>query len=816
MRTLIEDLRCGMRILRATPGLTLTAIFTLALGIAANTTVFGWIDEVLLNPIPGVTRGGELASLETVAPNGTLINTAYRDYRDYRDRLRQFSGLAASLSNAFTIGGDQEARLVWGEFVSANYFSVMGVKAARGRTFLPEEAGDAPGGPPVAVISDRLWQSEFQRDPRIVGRKLRVNQRDLTIVGVLPPAFRGTVPGLVLEVWIPVALAPDLNGQGAFLLNDRNERQMWIVGRLAPGVAMQQARAEVLACARRMAETNPDTNRAFSATLLPIWLGHNGAQSVLRTPLRILMAVCIVLFLIVGANVANLQLARGATRHKEFAIRLAMGARPARLFRQLLTESLLLASAGAAAGSLLCMWSGDALVRLLPPTNLPIGFTLRLNWHILVFTILLCMVAAVITGLAPALHSIRAGMNDRLKDSSRSTTAGRGARRTRSLLVIAEVALALVAVVGTGLFARAFFRIRAVDPGMDPHNVLAAKYYVETFCRTREDRTQFCLRLGERLRATPGVTAVSYSNFIPLEFGDDQDSEIEVEGYLPPAGRVARSYRGSISPGYFDVLRIPLLAGRDFREQDDRKSEPVMIVNQAFAQRFFGSGPAVGRKVRAYGRWLTVVGLARDIKYHRLTEGPTPYFYTPVRQTSGGEFWMAFFVRTNGPARNAITLLEREAAAVNPATRAGAFVPYEEWIGASMYAQRVSATLLGVIGAVALLLSAVGLYSVLAFAVSQRTQEFGIRIALGALPRHVLGVMLKQGLGLILAGLAAGSVLLLALVRLAASFVPALRIDDFQVFAGAVLLLGIVGMLASYLPALRATRVDPVVALRRE
>ena len=816
MHSLLEDLRYGMRILRGSPGLTVTAVFTLALGIAANTTVFGWIDRVLLNPIPGVSHGSELATLETVAPTGGLQNTAYRDYRDYRDSLRQVSGLAASLANVFTVGNEQNPRLLWGEFVSANYFTVMGVKAVRGRTFLPEESGDAPGGPSVVVISDRLWQSMFGRDPRAIGRTLRVNQRELTIVGVIPAEFHGTVPGLMLEMWVPLSLAPEMNGQGSWLLNDRAARQMWLTARLRPGVSMEQARADVVACAQRIAEANPKTNRAFSAALLPISRGHLGAHQLLRTPLRILMAVCLVMFLIVAANVTNLQLARAAARGKEFSIRVALGARPKRLVRQLLTESLLLAVMGAAAGTLLAMWCGQALIWLMPPVNLPIEFGSTTNWHMLAFTILICVAAAVLTGIAPALHSAGGGVMEHLKESSRGSTFGPGAGRTRWLLVASEVALAMVALVSTGVLARSFYNARAIDPGMDAHNVACAKYYVETFCRTGEERRQFCRRLAGRLRGLPGVEAVSYSNFVPLEFGDGPDAEIGVEGYVPAAGEPMRIVNSQVSPGYFNVMKIPLLEGRDFSEQDDRGTAPVMIVNQAFQRRFFGAGPVLGRKVHAEGQLFTVIGLARDSKYRKLTEGPTPCFFTASRQLSGGEFWVAFFVRTTRPLEGMVTALGREATAVNPATRGSGFLPYQDLLAAALYPQRVAATLVGVVGAISLILSAIGLYSVLTFAVRQRTHELGIRIALGGRSWQVLSTMLRQGMILTLAGLGAGTLIALGGLKVSSAFLPGVSLDDPAVFAGSILLLSLVALLASYLPARRATKVDPAVALRHE
>jgi len=816
MHSLLEDLRYGLRILRGSPGLSATAIFTLALGIAANSTVFGWIDAVLLDPIPGASRGSELATLETVTPTGELENTAYRDYRDYRDSLRQVSGVAASLLNVFTVGDEQNPRLLWGEFVSANYFSVMGVNAIRGRTFLPEDGGDAAGGPLVVTISDRLWQSAFRRDPRVIGRTLRVNQRVLTVVGVIPAAFHGTVPGLTLEMWIPVSLGPELNGQDSWLLDSREARQMWLTARLRPGVTLERARAEVAACARRMAEADPKTNRAFSATLLPIWQGHLGAQHLLRRPLQILMAVCLVLFLIVVANVANLQLARAAVREKEFATRVALGVQPIRLVRQLLTESLLLAIGGAAAGALLAAWCSQALVWLLPPTSLPVEFGLRANWHLLVFIILICVSASVLTGMAPALHSVRTSLMARLNESSRGSTSGPGTGRTRSLLVVSEVALGMVSLVGTGVLARSFFAARAIDSGMDAHNVACAKYYVETFCRTPEQRMQFYRRLAERLRGVPGVEGASYSSFVPLEFGEGSAYEIQVPGYVPATGETMRVMSSNVSPGYFKVIGIALLEGRDFREQDDRDTARVMIVNQAFQRRFFGAGPVIGRKVLAEGESFTVIGLVRDSKYYRVTEGSTPWYYAASRQISGGEFWMAFFVRTSMPLDSVAPALRREAAAVNPATRGSAFVPYEAWVGAAVYSQRVAATLVGVVGALCLLLSAIGLYSVLTFAVRQRTHEFGIRIALGGRPGQVQLTMLRQGANLTVPGLVAGTLIALAVLRLSSALLPEVRMNDPAVFAGAILLLSLVAFLACYLPARRATQVDPMVALRHE
>ena len=526
------------------------------------------------------------------------------------------------------------------------------------------------------------------------------------------------------------------------------------------------------------------------------------------------MAVGFVLFLIVSANVTNLQLARATTRQKEFSIRLALGAGPGRLARQLLTESLLLAGMGALVGIPLALWAGESLTWLFPSTNLPIGIGLRLNGDILGFTILLCIFTAVVTGLVPALHSLHANVSETLKESGRSATSGAGLHRTRSLLVICELALAFVALTGTGLLARSFQNARALHPGMDTRNVLFAKYYLATFCRTAEQRTQFCVRLHDRIQSLPGIAGVSYADNVPLDFGQSQRSEIQVEGYAPARGEDMRVSLATVAPGFLDVLRIPLIAGRDFTEQDDRDTAPVMIVSQAFARRFFPGMSVLGRRIYVYGRWFTVVGLAKDSKYHNLTEQPTPHFYMPYRQTHGAEFWVAFFIRTVGPPQGAAAGIRREAAGVDPGAGATDIVPFEEIIAGAVYAQKVAATLLTVIGAISLLLAAVGLYSVMAYAVSQRTNEIGIRLALGAQPRDVLAMVVRQGMILTAAGLTVGLAAALAATRLVSGLLVNVSATDPLVMVLAALFLGLTALLASYLPALRATKVDPITALR--
>ncbi|HEX3747771.1 MAG TPA: ABC transporter permease [Bryobacteraceae bacterium] len=814
MRSLYEDLRYALRVLRGSPGFTAVAVLTLALGIAANATVFGWIDTLLVHPFPGVRAGGELVSLETVSPIGEYSTTAYRDYRDYRDRLQSFSGLAASLFDPFTVGPVSSPRRAFGEYVSGNYFAVLGVTPARGRSFLPSEYGDRPSAFPVTVISDALWRGLLHGDPAAVGKTIRVNRYELTVIGIMPPQFHGTMPGMLMDLWIPMTMAPQLNGQGNWLLEDRSARQTWITGRLRRGVSVSQANAEAEACARHLAEESPRTNRGFDARVMPVWAAHYGVQTILLAPLRILMAVCMVLFLIVGANVANLQLARASARRKELSVRIALGAGRWRLMRQLLTESLLLAFLGGLCGVPLAAWLGGSLLWMLPPIGFPLEFDFSLNGDMLGFTLLLCCAGSMLTGLALAVHPVRGSLMDALKEGGRGGTSGVVQNRTRGVLVISEVALALVALVGTAVATRSFQAVRAIRPGFDAHNVLFAKYRLDTFAPSSQERAQFCLRLRDTIGALPGVAAVSFSDDVPLELGARNLSQIAVEGYVPAAGEQMGIAGAIVAPAYFETLRIPLLAGREFRESDDAAQAPVAIVNRTFALRYFGGANPVGRRIRGGGPWVTIIGEVRDSKYRRLLEPAEPFLYTPYRQTHGDQFWIAFFIRTGEAPRTFIPPVQRTAAAIDPNAGVTDVVPFEDDIAGSVYAQKVAAALLTVLGAVSLFLAALGLYSVLAYSVSQREHEFGIRLALGAKPANVVGLVLGRGLVLTLAGLLLGTLASLAGMRATAGLWVGVAPGDPVAIGGAALFLGVVALLASYLPARRATRVDPMVTLR--
>ncbi|HVX65473.1 MAG TPA: ABC transporter permease, partial [Bryobacteraceae bacterium] len=703
----------------------------------------------------------------------------------------------------------------WGELVSGNYFDVLGIKPVVGRTFTREEDGNRPGAYPVVVISHRLWRTRFHSDPAVAGKALRVNRRPLAIAGVAPPDFHGTMPGLAFDIWMPVTMGVALGEFDDSVFRYRGYRNLYALVRLKPGVTIAQARAEAAAVARNFAREYPQTNRLVQATVLPLWEMHTGAPELLLGPLRILMAVSALVLLIVCANVANLLLARSIARRRELAVRLALGAGRARLARQLLTETFVLAGAGALAALPIASWMADSLPSLVPNVGVSVAFGFALNARILVFTVLVCVVTALAAGAAPALLSLRGDVNETLKSGGRSGMAGAGSHRARGILVVTEVALATVALVGAGLFLRSFHNARRVDPGFDRDNVLLARFYLRSSAYSRQEIRQFFLRLSERLQTSPGVRDVSYSDFAPLGSSAGPYTSIEVEGYAPGRDEPMNVNRSFVAPGYFRVLRIPLAAGREFNRADDARSAPVVIVNRMFARRFFHGADPLGRRIRCWGQWHTVVGLARDTKHYDPVGPPLAHFYVPILQRDSG-LDAYVFIRTYGDPTRALSSLRREVAAAGPDAGAYHAMTLMDWTEVTLLPQKVAASLLGVLGLISLTLAAVGLYSVMSYAVTQRTQEIGVRMALGARPREVLLRVLRAGMGLTAAGLAIGFAGAFAVTRLAASMLINVSPADPATFGGVALFLAAVATLATFLPAWRATKVDPMVALRWE
>jgi predicted permease len=818
VRNLLQDLRFSLRLFRGSPWFTAVAIFTLALGIATNTTVFSWVDSVLLHPFGDAADSDRLAVFESItkgAPNGAN-QIAYPDYLDYRRNLKSLAGLALHREDVLAIGEGRNSRAVWGELVSANYFDVLGTKPVLGRTFRSEDETDAPGASPVAVISHRLWQNVLRGDPSAIGTTIRVNRRELIVIGVAPADFAGGMPGLFFDVWIPINMGQDLGLLGPASLQSRDNHQFYALARLASGATLSKASAEAAAFSHALEQAWPKTNRGVSATVLPVWRLHSGAPDLLLQPLRILSAIAVLVLLIGCANVANLMLARGAARRREFTIRVALGAGGGRLCRQVMAETLLLSVAAAGVGLLLASWMADLLPGLVPKIGAPVRIGFHLSARILGFTTLACVVATVVSGLLPAWFRLRSDPNETLKEGGRSGRQGGQSHRARNLLVIGEVALATLAVIGAALFVHSFQNARAIDPGFDRDHLVLVRCYPATAGYTRDDLLRFDHQFAERLRDTTAVQDAAYADYAPLGSGAGPYEFVRVEGYAPARDESMSINRYLVSPGYFRTMGIPVLEGREFTAADDAKAAPAVIVNQIFARRYFHGGTALGRTIRFAGRDATVVGVSRDAKYFDIAEPSRPHFYAPYLQFSQSNQNLFFFVRVAAGPSELIGGLPTIAAEVDARAPAFDAMPMAEWTGVTLFPQKVAASMLGSLGAISLLLAAIGLYSVMAYAVTQRTQEIGIRMALGAQPRDVLTDVLLRGAALTLAGLVIGVGASLMAARLVGSMLVGLGAADPATFLGAIVFLSLVALLASYIPARRATRVDPMVALRTE
>ena len=817
MRHLLQDIRFGVRVLKSNPGFAAVAVFSLGLGIACTTTVFSWIDSVMLHPYPGVRDSHRLASLEMItdnAPNGGT-SISWPDYRDYRDQMKTISGLAVRRQCAFTIGEGHAAQLVWGELVSGNYFEVMEVQAKLGRTFNREEATDGIGAAPVVAISDRLWRRYFHADPAIAGKTVRINRHPMTVVGVIPAEFRGGWPVMQFDLWVPVTMAPAL-GLPADTFTDRGDSGMLsTICRLKPGVTVEQASTEAAALAARLAALYPKTNQGVRATILPSGRQHNGVNELLRTPLAILLAVSFVVLLIVCANVANLLLTRAVTRQREFGIRCALGATKTNVATQVLMETLVLALLGAGVGVLMLQWMQGSLLALAPSVGFPLGTETGLNGRVLAFTALACIAAAIVAGVSPAMFVFHSNLNDVLKEGSRTETASLASRRTRSLFVMAEVALAMVAVVGAGLFGRSFRNLRAIPTGFRADHVLFGRFFVESAGYNSDEMRQFAARLKQRLLLNGDVESVSYTDFVPLSETAGPYNDIQVEGYTPARGENPAVNRALVAPDYFTTMRIPILEGRDFNLNDNRTGEPVMIVNQAFAQRYFHGQNAVGRRVRAAGKWRRVVGLAHDSKYFSPAEPPAPHLYRPFAQSDGILSELFLLARTKGAPEDQIPRLRIAVLETDPNMAAFHAMPLSSYIEVATFGQKVAASLMGALGLVCLLLAALGLYSVMSYSISQRIPEIAIRVAMGATAWNVIAMILRQGMALTLTGILVGTAVAIAATRLIATALFGVDAADPWTFAGAGIFLVLVAVTATWFPAFRATRVDALAALRR-
>jgi predicted permease len=813
VESFVMDVRYALRQLRRVPVLSATIVLTLAIGIAATTTVFSWARAVLLNPLPGAGDANRVMALETTTSSGSWTPTSWLDYRDFRRYLKSFDGLAAAYPMSIALGDGARAERRPAELVSANFFDVLRVAPVLGRSF-PPSPGDYAGSQPTIVIGYNLWKTRFQSDSSILGRVLRVNGFPFSVIGVAPPSFHGSMPGEEFDIWVPAGMLGQIVPTGAWWLDDRGTRTFRVFARLGDGVTFGAARAEVESFAAFMAKANGDVSKGMGGRLMPVWQSHWGLQDALRAPIGVLLAACGLVMLIVCANGANLLLARAIGRRRELTLRMALGAPRTRLLRQLLTEASVLAMSGAALGLLGTFWLSRSLRFLLPSFSSLAVVTPHVDGQVLALAASLAVLVTILAGTAPAILASREPTADAFAEGGRGSVGGERTARMRASFVVAEMALAVVALVGAGVFFDSFRQARALSPGFAAKQVAMGSVSITLAGYDSAHGDAFLRNVAERLARAPGVTAASYTDYVPLSLGSGSWEDLRVEGYAPERSEDMKLYRAAIGPDYFKALGIPLAAGRDFTADDDSAHTPVMIVNEAFVRRFIRGHAALGVRVHGWGRWFTIVGVAHDSKTYRVTEPPTPYFYIPVRQVYRPEYGYTFVVRTAGSVDDAVSSISRAVKAVDPSVPTFRTMPLADYIEGPLKGQQTATQLLGILAVVASLLAAIGLYGVIAYIVAQRTKEIGVRIALGARPLDVLRMVGIQVAALLVVGLMAGLGVGAGAVRVLESTVGSLGTVHTSVFAFAAAVMTIVALIASGIPARRSTRIDPVIALR--
>jgi predicted permease len=817
MRTLFQDLRYGMRMLWKTPAFTLVAAVSLALGIGVNTAIFSLVNALLIKPVPVVREQGSIMWLRAPA--------SYPDYLDYREQAQGFEGMAAVTGTSeFSLNRGGEPELVKGEFVTTNYFDVLGVGAALGRTFSAEE-GRTPV--PVAVVSRHFWRTRFDSDPGLVGRQISLNGLGFTVVGVAPENFIGTEVGLDRELWVPLSMRQTLNppdavgdvGGGEERFTDRQNHWLEVFARLKDGVSREQAEAGLTGIAKRLAETyegkaNAETLRRVQLLRMSGGMDPSDREEVV--PLAgLVMAVVTLVLLIACANIASLLVARAAVRRRETAIRQALGASRPRLIRQWLTESVLLGIIGGAAGLLLALWANDLLVSYARATPLA-ALDLRLDYRVLAFTLGVSVVTGIIFGLAPALQASRLDIVTALK-SEDAARAGVRRSRLRAAFVTAQVTLSVVLLVGAGLFIRSLQSAHRIDPGFGVERALTVPLNPGLLRYKRAEGANFYRELLARVAAQPGVESASMMRFMPLGFSFAQ-RQVVAEGRSVEPGEEGTSVGFNVvGPGFLRTLETPLVRGRDFTDADREGSPGVAVINETLAATLWPGEDAVGKRLSfegASGPFLEVVGVARDVKYRTLGERPRPYVYQPVFQSYQSK--MTLVVRTSGEPRALAGAVREQLRALDPNLPVADVKTLGEQFDLSLFPARVAAWTLGGFGLLALVLAAVGVYGVVSYSVAQRTREIGVRMALGARGADVLRLVLGEGLSVVGVGLALGLLLSLAATRVVAGFLYGVGATDPVTFAGVPVLLGAIALAAGYLPARRATKVDPMIALRHE
>jgi macrolide transport system ATP-binding/permease protein len=811
MQTLLQDLRYGARILWKRPGFTLIAIITLALGIGANTAIFSFVNTVLLRPLP-IEQPEQLVSLDNVPLN--LPAASYPNYRDLRDRNRSFSGLLAYRLASFSLSNNGVNERLWGYIATGNYFEVLDVKPALGRFFTPDD-DKVLGAHSVAVLTYECWQMRFAGDPQVIGKTVIVNGRNFMIIGVARPGFYGSEIAFRPEMWFPMMMQPQIE-VGRYWLEKRDSSNFFVQGRLKPGVTIAQAEGELKSIAAQLVREFPNENDGLDVALSPAGLLGSFARGPVMGFAGVLMAVVGLVLLLACTNLANLLLARATERRKEIAVRLAIGANRLRLVRQLLTESILLSTLGGALGLWLAYWLVDAIMAFRPPVDIPLSADFYIDGRVLLFTLIVSVLTGVVFGLLPALQATRADLVPALKDEA----SGRGYRHSwvRNGLVVLQVSLSLVLLICAGLVLRGLQRAQLLNPGFVPQHALEMSFDLNLQGYDGPRTQEFKRRLLERVRALPEVQSAGLCSLVPLSLSINNNS-IYVEGQPEQRGlKVPMAITSSASPGFLSAMGTRLLEGRDFTEQDGESNRRVALVNETFARRFWPGQSAIGKRFSQAGSggpWIEVVGVLQDGKYFSLGEDPTPFVYRNILPQEG-DGGLTIVVRTSGEPQSAMAAIRREFQQLDTTLPVYNVKTMVEHLAAAYFPPRVAATLLGSFGLLALSLAAIGIFGVMSYAVTQRTREIGIRIALGAPASMIFKLVVGHGLKLTALGVALGLACALAGTRLMSSLLYGVNALDVITFTGVSLLLTLVALLACYIPARRAMKVDPLVALRCE
>jgi macrolide transport system ATP-binding/permease protein len=812
IETTLQDLRFGLRMLRRSPGFSILAVLCLTLGIGADAAVFSWVEGILFRPYPAVTHQEQLLALTgTARGESGPTGISWPDIVDLQRSCTLIDSFIVTKIMGTTLSIGDRAEVTTGSIVSANYFDAIGVHPILGRGFEPGE-DSGRNAHPVTVISYQLWQGRFKGDPQIIGKTQRLNNVVHTIVGVAPEGFYGTFVGWAMQFWVPVSMEETFEA-GGYKLEDRGARWIESYVRLKPGVTPAQAQQEISAVAKRLESDYPATNRGRGIKLWPLWqTPFNNANTLLPT-LEIMLVVVVFVLLIACANVGNLLLVRSFARRHEMTVRLAIGAGRGRLLKQLFTEGLILSAFGAAGGLLVAHWCRHALVLLFPARG---GVAMHLpgeiDWRVLALSAGVCVMATLLLGLVPAMQTRKIDLAGALKSDSAGVVGGGGRAWIRSSLVVVQVSLSFVLLVGAGLLLQSLKKIRNTSPGFSTHEVLDTAVNLTAAGYDAQRAQSFQDELLERVKALPGVESAAFGRMTPLSYGSFSSTPIAVDGYQPPPEEQPIVEYNEVGPNYFATMGILLVSGREFTRADDEKAALVAIVNETMAAKYWRGKNPMGERVQVKGRWMQVVGMAKDSKYESVRETPKPFFYVPLRQNfSRGA---GLFIRTPLSPETMATALTREVHALDGNLAIFEVITLQEQVDRSTSPQQVAVTLVGVLGGLALLLATIGLYGVMSYAVSQSTRELGLRMALGAGASNLLRLVLSRGLALTAGGVLLGATVALGLTRLLGNLLYKVSPRDPLAFGSAFVVMTIAALAACFLPAWRATRTDPARALR--